>query len=349
MNGFEVEYKVSLDNLTIVGTPKYKGSQIRALLISKGFVNQHWMTPYKRYHDNYTLLGGGLLQVTHDTGFVDKNSGLVNQIRLEFNPNKIHDHSKLLPEYLDILKLIEEPKITRKDIAIDLMGIDINDFMVIDYAGRKRIEYKSSNMKLETLYFGSKFSDVRHRIYNKTLEQGLDSGIKWWRVEAQIRKEKAEMTKYNSFSKVKIVSKQDFLHHDVRTRAMLFYLQANPDAMQELSVNARTKYKKLLGEQIEYWYIDIEGMAEESIKDIQSEIESWLDYCPIEASQGFKLKILPSCLTLDDEKLTDEQKKDMLDKFEKWEEISLKDIVSRGTKEDFEKWVESVFKDCDNE
>jgi hypothetical protein len=349
MNGFEVEYRVSVDNLTVVGTPKYKGSQIRALLINKGFVNQHWMTPYKRYHDNYTLLGGGLLQVTHDTGFVDKTQGIVQQIRLEFNPNKIHDNSKLLPEYLDILKLIEEPKITRKDIAIDLMGIDINDFIVIDYAGRKRIEYKTSNMKLETLYFGSKFSEVRHRIYNKTLEQGLNSEIKWWRVEAQIRKEKAEMTKYNMFSKVKIVSKQDFFHHDVRTRAMLFYLQANPDAMNELSVNARTKYKKLLGEQIEYWYVDLEGMCEEHLKDIQAEISSWLNYCPIETSQGFKLKILPSCLTLEEEKLTPEQEKDMKEHFENWEELSLKDIVSRGTKEEFEKWVENVFKDSEED
>lgn len=126
---------------------------------------------------------------------------------------------------------------------------------------------------------------------------------------------------------------------------MLFYLQANPDAMQELSVNARTKYKKLLGEQIEYWYIDLEGMAEEHLKDIQIEISSWLNFCPVETSQGFKLKILPSCLSLEDEKLTDEQKEDMVKSLENWEEISLKDIVSRGTKEEFEQWVKNVFKD----
>jgi hypothetical protein len=350
MDGFEVEYRVSLDNLTIVGIPKYKGSQIRALLISKGFVNQHWMTPFKRYHDNYTLLGGGLLQVTHDTGFVDKEKDTVHQIRLEFNPNKIHDNSKLLPEYLDLLKLIAEPKITRKDVAIDLMGIDINDWIVMDYSGRKRIEYKSSNMRLETLYFGSKYSDIRHRIYNKTLEQGLeDKAIKWWRVEAQIRKDKAEMRKFNAFSKVKIVSKQDFLQYDVRTRAMLFYLQANPDSMKELSVNARTKYKKLLGEQIEYWFIDLEGMAAENLANIQAEIESWLNFCPIDNRQGLTLTILPSCLTLEEEEFTDEQKESVKENLENWEEISLKDIVSRGTKEDFQKWVDEIFKDSDDE
>lgn len=319
MHGYEIEYRVSVDNLTIVGTPKYKGSQIRALLISKGFVNQHWMTPNKRYHDNYTLLGGGLLQVTHDTGFYDKTGNVVQQMRLEFNPNKIYDNGKLLPEYLDILKLIQEPKITRKDIAIDLMGIDLNEWMIIDYSSRKRIEYKSSNMKLETLYFGSKFSDIRHRIYNKTLEQGLeDKNLKWWRVEAQIRKEKAEMTNFNAFSKVRIVSKQDFLHHDVRTRAMLFYLQANPDAMKELSVNARTKYKKLLGEQIEHWFIDLEGMAEEAKKEIQSDIASWLNFCPLDNRKGFKMTKLPSCLTLGepDKEMSNEQWEEIIDDIE---------------------------------
>jgi hypothetical protein len=318
MLGFQVEYKVSLDNLTVVGSPRYNPSQIRAMLISKGFINQHWMTPFKRYHDNYTLIGGGLLQVTHDTGFYDKNGGQVHQIRLEFNPNRIYDNGKLLPEYLDLMKLVVDPKITRKDIAIDLMGIDLNDFIIMDYSGRKRIEYKSSNMKMETLYFGSKYSDIRHRIYNKTLEQNLeDKTIKWWRVEAQIRKEKAEMTKYNAFSKVRIVSKQDFLHHDVRTRAMLYYLQANPDAMQELSVNARTKYKKLLGEQIEHWFIDIEGMAKEAQAEIQSEIESWFNFCPIDPNKGYRVTALPSVLTLDD------PEKDM--DSEQWEEL-LEDI-----------------------
>jgi hypothetical protein len=104
-----------------------------------------------------------------------------------------------------------------------------------------------------------------------------------------------------------------------------------------------------LGEQIEYWYIDLEGMAAEHLKDIQSEISSWLNYCPVETSQGFKIKILPTCLSLDEEHLTKEQKEDMQESLEKWEEISLKDIVSRGTKEEFEKWVESVFSECEDE
>lgn len=353
MGGYEVEYKVSLDNLTVVGIPKFNPNVIREMLISKGCINNFWQTAHGRYFDNYTILGGGYLQVTHEKGFVDGDKFTVHQIRFEFNPNNIINYKKLTAEYLDILRLILDPKITRKDIAIDLMGVDLNDFTILDYSSRKRIEYKTGGMVLETLYFGSKHSDERHRIYNKALEQGLltnrskegekttekQEGLKWWRVEAQLRKEKAEMRKYNAFTKIRIASKQDFFHHDVRTRAMLFYLQANPDALNELSVNARTKYKKLLGEQIEGWYIDLETMAENSLDDIQTLIEGWLNFCPVDTSEGFLVKGLPTCLSLKDEPFTEKQKEELKKALEEWEEGKFEDIVSRGTKEDFDKWV----------
>jgi hypothetical protein len=354
----KIEYKVSLDNITIVGIPKYSAGVIRSMIQKGGIVNHFWQTPHKRYNDNYSLLGGGMLQITHDTGFKDEFNFTIHQIRLEFNPNRIKLYKQLIPLYLDILRWIQEPRITRRDIAIDLLGIDLNDYIILDYASRKRIEYKTGSMVLETLYLGSRYSDERHRFYNKALEQGLLSNrsktdketgekiqtrvkqdLKWWRIEAQLRKEKAEMRKYNAFTKIRVVSKQDFLQHDVRTRAMLFYLQANPHSMQELSVNARSKYKKLLGECSEEFYLDIEGMANEYQEELQGEIESWLNFCPMDVKEGFKVKALESCLRLLPEEFKEEQRKKMEEHLEQWESVNFEDIVSRGTKEDWDEWV----------
>lgn len=346
-----LEYLVSLDNITIVGVPVMTAQETRSLLINMGFINQFWQTPYKRYNDNYTLIGGGMLQLTHETGFVDGDGYTVHQIRLEFNPNKISMYKQLQKEYLRLLKLIKEPKITRKDIAVDLRNIDINDFSVIDFSGRKRVEYKKSTMELETLYFGSKHSDERHRIYNKAVEQGIDKelGIKWWRVEAQLRKEKAEMRNYNAFSRIKVVYKNDYGLHDIRTRAMLYYLQANPDGFKELSVNARTKYKRLLSQTVESYYIDLEGMMEESKKELQAEIESWLNFSPRETEKNFKTVSLASVLKLNPDeneeglKFSDRQREKMKEGLEGWwEDQEIIKVQEGEGKEGFEKWQESV-------
>jgi hypothetical protein len=363
MAGMSLDYKVSLDNLTIVGVPKYKASIIRSLLVGEsfeGFISNFWQTAHGRYFENFTLLGGGFLQITHDKGHIDSNKFTIHQIRLEFNPNKVLINKAIMGIYLDILRLIQEPKITRKDIAVDILGLDLNEFNIIDYSSRKRIEYKTGSMVLETLYFGSRDSDERIRIYNKALEQGLltnrsktnketgekiqttikQDGLLWWRIEAQIRKEKAEMMKINPFKKIRLVYKQDFLHLDVRERAMLFYLQANPDSMKELSKNVRSKYKKMLGEQLEEYYIDIEGIANESLEEIQSQIESWLNFSPMDVKEGFRVTALESCLNLKDEKQTDEERLKMIAKVEEWAEINFEDVPreTMGVK-NWEEWL----------
>lgn len=324
----EIEYKISLDNLTVVGIPKVNADQLREELLGLGFIERFWQTPYARYNDNYLLLGGGMLQITHRNGIVDSEGFTIHQIRLEFNPNKIRITNMLEKEYLNLLSYIVEPKVTRKDLAIDLKGIDINDFTILDLGGRKRVEYKTSSMVLETLYFGSRTSDEQVRIYNKAKEQGIDKnlGIKWWRIEAQLRKEKAEMRGINPFSKIKVVIKNDYMIHDIKTRAMLQYLQTNPDGMKELSVNARTKYKRLLGQVVEMFIIDLESMYEEEKKEIQSEIESWINFCPFEPKEKFKYKGLRSCLSLEDETFFERDKNKMIEMIEGWNSPDLEDI-----------------------
>lgn len=329
-----LEYKVSLDNITFVGTPLVDAERVRALLIEKGFIKNFWQTPYKRYNDNYSLLGGGMLQITHKTGFLEQVSrsneikggkianSPIHQIRLEFNPNKINMYKQLQKEYIQLLKLMKDVRVTRKDIAVDLLGIDINDYIVLDFASRKRIEYKTSSMILETLYLGAYTSDERIRAYNKSLEQGIpkEQNYKWWRIEAQIRKEKAESMRYNPFTKVKVVYKNDLKHHDVRTRAMLHYLQANPDAFKELARPARSKYKKLLTEQVEEMFIDLEGMVKEKIQSLQEEIESWLNFEPREADNDFEFASMKSVLLEEEEVFTDKQRMEFISMMEKWAE-----------------------------
>lgn len=325
----DTRYKISLDNITIVGEPARKCSEIRHKIISESFVGQFWQTPHKRYMDNFTLLAGGLLQITHDKGFINPQTKFTDhQIRLEFNPNKVILYPKLVPYYLDLIKLIKEPRVTRKDIAIDIFGENMNEWIINDLAARKSIEYKDGRKQLETLYLGSKYSDERIRIYNKKLEQGLgkEDIENWWRIEAQIRKEKAEMTKYNPFTKLKIVTNSHFEKYDLKTRAMLEYLQKNPSELINLGKATQTKYRKLLAEHVEYWYIDIDGMCAGALEEIQTEIESWLNFCPIEKDEVIRVKIMKSVLSDEMQKelekpkeLSDDQIDDMLTHLENWD------------------------------
>lgn len=275
--------KFSLDNITLVG--QYQTSLIEVLGVLP-IVKSQWVTSNQRYHYNMKLEGGGFLQLGHQLDNVG--------FRLEFNPNRYKSNEK---DLYRILAYCHDLEFSRRDIALDIYGESMNDFSFIDYAGRKRIEYKTASYELETLYLGAPDSDERIRIYDKAKEQGIKDK-KWFRIEAQVRREKARAMPYNPFTKIRVTKKNDFEGHDIRTKAMLFYLQANEDGWQELSKPARLKYKNLLKEQNEETVLNVEKMFNQAWEELASDAYSWLNFGDREKKDSTRVSALKSVLAL---------------------------------------------------
>lgn len=112
------------------------------------------------------------------------------KMRLEFNPDKF-EKEKLKP-ILQLIgaKRLKESRVTRLDVAIDY-GADLDPLMFTDSSKRKHSVYWGKSTGAESVYLGSKKSDVLVRVYNKNLQQkecfDIATVESWWRVEAQIQ------------------------------------------------------------------------------------------------------------------------------------------------------------------
>jgi hypothetical protein len=309
--------KFSLDNITLVG--QYETSLIDLLGVLP-IVKNIWTTANQRYHYNMKLEGGGFLQLGHQ---LDKNVGM----RLEFNPNKYKNSGNSYSVYggaknyeKDLYKILShcsDLEFSRRDIALDVYGENMNDFSFIDYAGRKRIEYKTASYELETLYLGAPDSDERIRIYDKAKEQGIKDK-KWFRIEAQVRREKARAMPYNPFTKIKVTKKNDFEGYDIRTKAMLFYLQANDDGWQELSKPARLKYKNILKEQNEETILNVEKMFNQAWEELAQDAYSWLNFADRETKGGTVIKIGKTVLADSESDLSEDELEALREDREDW-------------------------------
>ena len=298
-------YRISIDNLTLIGYPT--GNTLK-LLETSPIVEKHWVTPNQRYHYNFSLFNGGFLQIKHEGnwqisgkaiklkyGFFikpngekvrfpiglkktdSKSAGEGKPMRLEFNPNKYRSTGGAEKYILEIIKTMNDIHLSRRDIAIDIFGQDLNDYMILDDRGRKIIEYKDSNRRLETMYLGSKESDEQLRIYDKAKEQKIKD-TKWWRIEGQMRGESAREFGMNPFRKVRIVKKSDYKGLPLKERAILLLLQADPDSINELSKNSRTKYKRMLEEDVTEISILPDKIFFEHMEDLEGDINSWITW-----------------------------------------------------------------------
>jgi hypothetical protein len=312
---FKLPYRISIDNLTMIGYPTQRTLK---LLETSPLVEKHWTTPNQRYHYNFSLIFGGFIQIKHEGqwqiggktiklrfGWFKKPNGKIvkfpiglkksdekskavgKPMRLEFNPNKYRKTGGSEKYILELIATMNDIHLSRKDIAIDIFDHDLNDYMIIDERGRKIIEYKDSSRRLETMYLGSKESEEQLRIYDKALEQGMNQkcevtgkkpNIKWWRIEGQMRGDSAKEYGVNPFRKVRIVKKSDYRNLPIKDRALLLLLQADPDSIKELSKNSRTKYKKMLEEDVTEVSILPDKIFFEHMEDLESDIQSWITW-----------------------------------------------------------------------
>lgn len=104
------------------------------------------------------------------------------------------DLFKLVPD----LAGLEKVQMTRLDLALDIEADPISRLVAsIDqdlYISKARnIKYITSKqgeeLKVETIYIGSRQSTVMLRVYDKALEQKTEDGKPWTRIECEIKKD----------------------------------------------------------------------------------------------------------------------------------------------------------------
>lgn len=246
MNVDDIQRKASIDRLTIMGAD---------IGVLEGYINHNSYLYHNGFSKNYGFrysykgLNGEVLEI-----------GNKKKIRIDFNPN-IADMEQILA----ILPWIKHPYLTRLDIAIDYIGLDLSDIQWVSKKSRKRNMWVDSNGILQTLYIGAPSSERRYRIYNKFLEQvekgkrtNIELNQKHWRVEVQQRfAEKANLkdSEYLLEDLFDIIpcSKEldlDYIE-DVKERIMIRGILSNPVELNCLSAKTRIKYKKLIRESME--------------------------------------------------------------------------------------------------
>lgn len=256
--------EISIDNLTIVGKGSY--GMMEHLNLSP-FVSSYWSTPSQMYMHNFKLENGAFFQIEH------KDDG---NVRLEFNPNKFKGQEN--EKYLqDIIRYIKDAEFSRRDIAIDLFNVDIHEYYFLDMGARSQILYLSRSRQLETQYIGSSSSEEMIRVYDKALEREIDD-MKWVRVEAQLRREKARAMAYNPFTKIKVVKKypDNFKELKPTEKLIIKGLMADETGWALLDRKTRKKYKELMSHEAEE--IDLKLFFEQKVEELYADAESWLNF-----------------------------------------------------------------------
>ncbi|QDZ88757.1 replication initiation factor domain-containing protein [Priestia megaterium] len=269
-----MDIKMSIDNLTVCGNAF---GDIESYYAEEVAVDRRSFSKYP-YRDMIHHQDGSVLQIGEINAV---RSGKIKELRYEFNPNK-KTYEKL---HTKVLRLMKDAHFTRVDIAFDVYGVDMSNWKWVDSQSRPFLVYHGGGGQIETWYVGGKDSEIRIRIYNKALEQGDKRKTPWWRVEVQLRRSAANIfTAYkgqigiNPFEHVTPVLQGEFLELDIKKRAMLKYLIDHPEGFKELSKPSRIEYKRLLRMAGSWETIDFRKLWDEKIPEVQSEIQSWLNY-----------------------------------------------------------------------
>lgn len=236
---------MSCDKLVVIG----KETMMLELWLNKSYaVKKHGIArlPYKQY---FEFLDGSFLQVG------ERKSGGMASIRYEFNPNKpsLKDANGV-DIVTGVLGCIAFERFSRIDIAIDYYDIDLAMAKWIQMERSKSTkEYRDAGGRLETLYIGSRESNLMHRIYNKAKERN-DKGEQydglWWRVEAQCSFDRQQGLHpwFNPFAGLTCSLETEFKDISWEDIAKLSYLANHPERFARLNPKTKKKYKEMLVE-----------------------------------------------------------------------------------------------------
>jgi len=192
--------------------------------------------------------------------------------RCEFNPARLEmaDVRAILDIVLPLgySSLMNYGRCTRMDIAIDILGVDIEDMMVWNTAARRTRMYTGEYGCLETYYLGSLGSQRHFAIYDKRAEMeknGIDMDLPDGpivRIEARLRPSVywCDMSELpNPFAKLNVASYASIGALDVETHLFLESCrlrgpQAALKRVKKLDASLWSKYSKRLEQHVSPWW-----------------------------------------------------------------------------------------------
>lgn len=262
------QFHVSLDKLTLVG--KIRGHIAYAV--------EYFTSIRSRYRCEVKPLNGFHYFFQHDDTNIkvqiDHPMDKKKRMRIEFNPNRLTSHESK-KELTNLLGMLKEVHITRKDVAIDIRDIDLlGTFYLLDGKGRNRTKYEDASGKLQTVYLGTARSEKRLRIYDKAVESGLSQTV-WWRVEAQLRGRKVD--EENPFSDFCFIKRDRWKDKtlEIKDRAMLWYILEceHGEPLELFPKHTRNKLKTLMKQ--EKYRFSLETVYEQHGAELQKQLDEW--------------------------------------------------------------------------
>lgn len=287
INSSEVGLKWSIDRITIVGNLKkfhwvrdnldvaeLDFEQLWAVFEGKGIAKstgKGWVL-LDKYGENIAYA---------EVVKFDKTKG-----RIDFNPNKIRPflHGDLKNF---IHNIFVNPHFSRADVACDMFNIPddfIRQYRIVDPVSFKPIY--GANGFLETAYWGSRSSERQVRMYNKKLEQTKKREVvpewidTWWRLEAQLRRAKADDWASVIAESLESFSSPHYFPADMKVtdKMMLTALFIEHNFWGEITKPTRLKYRKSLKEiaQNDELTQYLKASFSESMNDLKRELDTWL-------------------------------------------------------------------------
>lgn len=197
----EEKIEVSIDRLTLladVPNPIFLIADLRNALMKElqGYVEfSITSTDYKNFSLEYVSENDNRVNLIY---FEVSMMGEI-LLRLDFNPNTLKEYGamgiwKKIIVFLTLQS--EEIRLSRFDLAFDIFNLP--SIITIKYikGGTKSTFYYGRASELETVYWGSRSSNIQVRLYDKNKERlqkgkldltDLVNNPYWWRFEMQLR------------------------------------------------------------------------------------------------------------------------------------------------------------------
>lgn len=170
--------------------------------------------------------------------------------RIEFNPSKISKEQKIFLRK-EVLCMLLDVGFSRVDIAVDIND-DLSGYY-FEVFNKKKSEFYGRDGSAETFYFGSRFSDVYLRVYDKKKEMwekrrevcDLD---KLWRFELEVKgSSKVDELITNGFDSLidfRIIN-YNYSTLSAMDKILLKSMYEFKNEFSELSKNTKTRIRKL--------------------------------------------------------------------------------------------------------
>lgn len=193
-------------------------------------------------------------------GYKHNSSQDNNDFVLEYNPNKVHGDllvDYILNNYFNKVTCYDirySPKVCSVDIAVDFVGVNILNCLLIKQAKGRYMFYSGSTGRADdyTIYIGK--GPGRVKLYNKALESGLSYDVTRYEVSLKLDKplQSIRTVKVDVETKpvLKIIDMQ--LGVDPEMRATINGLLQEPYLINQLTQYKRKKYREMIENCIDF-------------------------------------------------------------------------------------------------